>query len=259
MSHRSRNKPAIRKVPTDPTQAAPEAGYEEEDYTEYEEYEEPQPQYAPQLQSQPQRKSQYAPQPQPQPQPQRTEARKGTYDQGQRNAAPQNRAQRKAQQQYAEYDRYDRYDRDDRRGRNDRYDRYDRYAAPPRRDFFPYMMGGIIGAVLIGLLALIYLLGNNSNKSSSSQAPNPSTSGGNQGVPTLAPSAGGGQDPPRMPLDQFKALYDDQAKRPLIIDVRDKQTYDQGHIAGAVSFPVAEVDSRFSQLPKDRLVVAYCQ
>jgi rhodanese-related sulfurtransferase len=66
-------------------------------------------------------------------------------------------------------------------------------------------------------------------------------------------------DPPRMPLETFKALYDDPAKRPLIIDVRSAETYDSGHIAGAISFPEADVDARIAELPKDKLIVAYCQ
>jgi thiol-disulfide isomerase/thioredoxin len=66
-------------------------------------------------------------------------------------------------------------------------------------------------------------------------------------------------DPPRMPLEEFKALYDDPATRPLILDVRAKEAYDEGHIAGAVSFPEADVDTRVSELPKDRLIIAYCQ
>jgi hypothetical protein len=65
--------------------------------------------------------------------------------------------------------------------------------------------------------------------------------------------------PPRISLADFKALYDDPSTRPLIIDVRSKDLYDAGHIKGAISFPEADVDSRVGELPKDRLIVAYCQ
>jgi rhodanese-related sulfurtransferase len=54
-------------------------------------------------------------------------------------------------------------------------------------------------------------------------------------------------------------LYDDPAKRPIILDVRAKETFDAGHITGAESFPEADVDTRVSELPKDKLIVAYCQ
>jgi rhodanese-related sulfurtransferase len=62
-----------------------------------------------------------------------------------------------------------------------------------------------------------------------------------------------------MALDEFKALYDDPAKRPLILDVRAKDAFDAGHITGAISFPESDVDARVAELPKDKLIVAYCQ
>jgi hypothetical protein len=77
-------------------------------------------------------------------------------------------------------------------------------------------------------------------------------------IPTQAPA----DDPasvPRMPLAAFKKLYDDPATRPLILDVRSKDTYDDGHIAGAISFPEADMDTRVGELPKDKLIIAYCQ
>jgi len=60
-------------------------------------------------------------------------------------------------------------------------------------------------------------------------------------------------------LDEFKALYDDPAKRPLILDVRAKDAFDAGHITGAISFPESDVDARVAELPKDKLIIAYCQ
>jgi 3-mercaptopyruvate sulfurtransferase SseA len=63
----------------------------------------------------------------------------------------------------------------------------------------------------------------------------------------------------RVELSRFKKMYDDPAQRPLILDVRDPDTYRAGHIAGAVSFPEAEVDARAGELPKDQVIIAYCQ
>jgi hypothetical protein len=78
--------------------------------------------------------------------------------------------------------------------------------------------------------------------------------------PTPVPTAISSTDAvPRISLADFKAMYDDPAKRPLILDVRSKDLYDAGHIKGAVSFPESDVDSRVGELPKDRLIVAYCQ
>jgi hypothetical protein len=67
------------------------------------------------------------------------------------------------------------------------------------------------------------------------------------------------EEPPRISLAAFKALYDDPATRPLILDVRDPDTYAAGHVPGAISFPEADVDARVGELPKDKLIVAYCQ
>jgi 3-mercaptopyruvate sulfurtransferase SseA len=114
-------------------------------------------------------------------------------------------------------------------------------------------MGGIIGAMIVGLAIVIWLLTqqNNSNPTTVAAVPTP---GVNTGATIMSE-----QTAPRMPIDEFKALYDDPAKRPIILDVRAKQTYDEGHIVGAISFPEADVDTRIAELPKDKLIIAYCQ
>ncbi len=66
------------------------------------------------------------------------------------------------------------------------------------------------------------------------------------------------QAPPRISLAAFKALYDDPAQQPLILDVRGPDQYAAGHIAGAHSFPESEVPLRVAELPRDRLIVVYC-
>lgn len=44
-----------------------------------------------------------------------------------------------------------------------------------------------------------------------------------------------------------------------LIDVRPATEYNAGHIAGAKSVPLAEMDRRLSAIPKRRPVVAYCR
>ena len=70
---------------------------------------------------------------------------------------------------------------------------------------------------------------------------------------------GAQDDPPRIELAAFKQLYDDPSQSLLIIDVRSAETYSAGHIKGAISFPEGDVDQRVGELPRERLVVAYCQ
>lgn len=45
----------------------------------------------------------------------------------------------------------------------------------------------------------------------------------------------------------------------VVLDVRPPAEYDAGHIAGALSVPIAEVGKRLRQLPKGKRVVAYCR
>jgi 3-mercaptopyruvate sulfurtransferase SseA len=44
----------------------------------------------------------------------------------------------------------------------------------------------------------------------------------------------------------------------LVVDVRNKEMYDRGHIAGAKLIPVNEAGDRFNELPRDKTIVAYC-
>jgi rhodanese-related sulfurtransferase/DNA-binding transcriptional ArsR family regulator len=45
----------------------------------------------------------------------------------------------------------------------------------------------------------------------------------------------------------------------VVLDVRPEPEFRAGHIAGAVSIPVAELGRRLRQVPKGRQVVAYCR
>ena len=44
-----------------------------------------------------------------------------------------------------------------------------------------------------------------------------------------------------------------------ILDVRPELEYRQGHIAGARSIPVDELERRLAEVPRDREIVAYCR
>ena len=125
-----------------------------------------------------------------------------------------------------------------------------RRVAAPQRNYAPYVMGGLIGALLVGLMGLAYALG------MASRSSRPANSNAN----TQPPQQSGGTtvEPIRVTLAEFKTLYDSQ-QRPMIVDVRAKDRYDLGHIAGAVNIPDAQTESRLAELPKDRLIVAYCQ
>ena len=45
----------------------------------------------------------------------------------------------------------------------------------------------------------------------------------------------------------------------MLIDVRPAEEYAAGHIDGARSIPIDELEERLAELPADREVVAYCR
>jgi rhodanese-related sulfurtransferase len=45
----------------------------------------------------------------------------------------------------------------------------------------------------------------------------------------------------------------------ILVDVRPGEEYEAGHIEGARSIPIDELDGRLAELPADREVVAYCR
>ena len=44
----------------------------------------------------------------------------------------------------------------------------------------------------------------------------------------------------------------------VVVDVRNKDMYDRGHIRGAKLIPLNEVGERAKELPKDKKIVTYC-
>src|ERR671938_82656 len=58
-------------------------------------------------------------------------------------------------------------------------------------------------------------------------------------------------------LDELRRLVEDGTVT--LLDVRPVLEYRQGHIPNARSIPVAELERRLQELPRDREVVAYCR
>jgi len=48
------------------------------------------------------------------------------------------------------------------------------------------------------------------------------------------------------------------AKRPLVIDVRQPEEYQAGHIAGAKLIPLGSIKQHLNELPKDKEIVCVC-
>lgn len=65
--------------------------------------------------------------------------------------------------------------------------------------------------------------------------------------------------------DDIEAIGRDELRKRLrrrevvLVDVRPVEEFEAGHIDGARSIPLAELEDRLSELPADREVVAYCR
>lgn len=61
------------------------------------------------------------------------------------------------------------------------------------------------------------------------------------------------------PIDGSELLRRVEAGEVTVLDVRPSDEYRAGHIPGALSMPVEELERRLSEIPSDRPVIAYCR
>jgi len=61
------------------------------------------------------------------------------------------------------------------------------------------------------------------------------------------------------PVDRDALLTKVREGAVTVLDVRPAEEYRAGHIPGALSIPLKELERRLSDLPRDREVVAYCR
>lgn len=90
----------------------------------------------------------------------------------------------------------------------------------------------------------------------------------NQAYPNLTPTQGQADIPPDIPLteadvprisvEDAKAAVDDSEA--VIVDVRSAESFAAGHIAGAISIPLAEFETNISNIAfkKDQWIITYC-
>jgi 3-mercaptopyruvate sulfurtransferase SseA len=60
----------------------------------------------------------------------------------------------------------------------------------------------------------------------------------------------------RVTPDEVRDLL--KQNKAVLVDVRDKNTYNAGHIKGALSIPFGEIGERAKELPRDKMILAYC-
>jgi rhodanese-related sulfurtransferase/DNA-binding transcriptional ArsR family regulator len=61
------------------------------------------------------------------------------------------------------------------------------------------------------------------------------------------------------PVEKKELLKRARGRDVVVLDVRPAEEYATGHIAGAMSMPLAEIERRLAELPRGQRVVAYCR
>jgi rhodanese-related sulfurtransferase/predicted transcriptional regulator len=61
------------------------------------------------------------------------------------------------------------------------------------------------------------------------------------------------------PVDREALIKSVRRGEVLVLDVRPKEEFEAGHIQGAVSMPLKELEKRLAGLPKSQSIVAYCR
>lgn len=62
---------------------------------------------------------------------------------------------------------------------------------------------------------------------------------------------------PRITIDELKTMLS-SARYVVVIDTRDRESYEAAHIRGAINVPYEEVELVAPQLPKSAKIVLYC-
>ena len=101
--------------------------------------------------------------------------------------------------------------------------------------------------LLFVCLFTVGLLGCNSNETLLSQKPI------NQAPPPSTPVADNAR---RITADELHKLW--EKGDVLVIDTRPEPTYKQEHIKGSISIPTGSIPDHLSELPRTKLIAAYC-
>jgi rhodanese-related sulfurtransferase len=61
------------------------------------------------------------------------------------------------------------------------------------------------------------------------------------------------------PVDRDSLIQRVKEGTVIVLDVRPAEEFQSGHIPGAISIPLRELEQRLSELPKKQEIVAYCR
>lgn len=64
------------------------------------------------------------------------------------------------------------------------------------------------------------------------------------------------QEAPRISLEDAKKAFDEG--NAVFVDTRYADAYKMEHVKGAINIPANEFDTRYSEVPKGKKIIAYC-
>ena len=114
----------------------------------------------------------------------------------------------------------------------------------------------LAAACLVALALLAACSPRDGSASASSVATQNSRGGGAASPSQSQTPAPAGDDVRRVTQEELRALM--EKGEVAVYDVRDKTSYEAGHIKGAKLVPWDQVEHRLSEFPKDKLIVTYC-
>jgi len=114
----------------------------------------------------------------------------------------------------------------------------------PSKQTLPLPLLLAIGGGILLIITAILVLNNNAPKAETPTA-----------IPNVQAQTSS-SEVNRVSVADAKAALD--AGTALFVDVRGADVYAIGHVAGAVSIPLAEVESRLSELDSGKWIITYC-
>ena len=78
----------------------------------------------------------------------------------------------------------------------------------------------------------------------------------NKTVMTPAPDEHPEDDAPRISLEDAKKDFD--SGKAIFVDTRAEAAFNVEHIKGAINIPAEDFKTRYTEVPKDKKIIAYC-
>ena len=111
-------------------------------------------------------------------------------------------------------------------------------------------MRSILLALLVGLIGVGVFVGCNSSEGKGAAAAQNKDKKGDQVQTVYADGAR------RITIVEAQDLI--KKGQAFVVDVRNQESYDSGHIPGSKLIPAGEILNHLDELPKDKTIITYC-